>query len=176
MVELITEYGSEILLSLMTAGALGYARHINAQKKNYEKMLQEDQNRKYRQMILDEIEPIIEELKRLNDKITSNVADLKNEAADTHAHMYKDLEAVTKKNDKNLELIINSYKFRLIQLCKTHLRDGWITQEDFDQVSEMYKLYHGLGGNGQAQEYYDRVMELDIVKYPLHNRREEDDK
>lgn len=176
MVELITEYGNEILLSLLTAATLGYARLQVRQKKEFEKMLQEDQNRKYRQMILDEIEPIVEELKRLNDKIVSSVSDLKAEAADTHAHMYKDLELVTKKNDKNLELIINSYKFRLIQLCKTHLRDGWITQEDFDQVSEMYKLYHGLGGNGQAQDYYERVMELDIVKHPLHTRREGDEK
>lgn len=176
MVEFITEYGPELILSLITAATLGYARHINAQKKKFEQILQEDQNRKYRQMILDEIEPIIEELKRLNDKITSSVADLKAEAAETHTHMYQDLEQVTKKNDKNLELIINSYKFRLIQLCKTHLRDGWITQEDFDQVSEMYKLYHGLGGNGQAHDYYERVMELDIVKHPLHSRREDDDK
>lgn len=176
MVEFITEYGPELIFSLISAASLGYARHINSQKKQYEQMLKEDQNRKYRQMILDEIEPIIEELKRINDKITSSVADLRHEAEETHAHMYKDLELVTKKNDKNLELIINSYKFRLIQLCKTHLRDGWITQEDFDQVSEMYKLYHGLGGNGQAQDYYDRVMELDIVKHPLHSRREGDEK
>ena len=26
----------------------------------------------------------------------------------------------------------------------------------------MYKLYHGLGGNGQAQEYYEKVLELEI--------------
>ena len=51
---------------------------------------------------------------------------------------------------------------RLIQLCKTHLRDGYITQDAFEQITEMYKLYHGLGGNGQAQDYYERVMELEI--------------
>jgi hypothetical protein len=59
-------------------------------------------------------------------------------------------------------LIINSYKFRLIQLCKTHLRDGYITESDFEQITEMYKLYHGLGGNGQAQEYYEKVIKLEI--------------
>jgi hypothetical protein len=26
----------------------------------------------------------------------------------------------------------------------------------------MYKLYHGLGGNGQAQEYYEKVLRLDV--------------
>ena len=68
----------------------------------------------------------------------------------------------TKKNDKNLGLIINSYKFRFIQLCKTHLRDQYITQDEFDQITEMFKLYSGLGGNGQAEEYYNRVLELPL--------------
>jgi len=26
----------------------------------------------------------------------------------------------------------------------------------------MYKLYHGLGGNGQAQEYYEKVLKLEM--------------
>ena len=78
--------------------------------------------------------------------------------------MYDDLNEIQAKNDENFKLIINSYKFRLIQLCKTHLRDGYITESDFEQITEMYKLYHGLGGNGQAQEYYDKVLELEIKK------------
>ena len=113
-------------------------------------------------MILDEIEPITAELLRIKSELNNNINTLRSEADHTHADMYKDLELVTKKNDKNLELIINSYKFRLIQLCKTHLRDGYITQDAFEQITEMYKLYHGLGGNGQAQDYYERVMELEI--------------
>ena len=78
--------------------------------------------------------------------------------------MYEDLYKVQNENKKNLELIVNSYKYRLIQLCKSHLRDGYITEDDFEQITEMYKLYHGLGGNGQAQEYYDKVLELEIKK------------
>ena len=76
--------------------------------------------------------------------------------------MYKDLKKVQAENIKNFNLIINSYKFRLIQLCKTHLRDNYITESDFEQITEMYKLYHGLGGNGQAQEYYEKVLQLDV--------------
>jgi hypothetical protein len=49
--------------------------------------------------------------------------------------MYKDLEKTHAETLKAFELIINSYKFRLIQLCKTHLRDGYITEEGF--VSEI---------------------------------------
>lgn len=164
--EILAEYGIEIFFGLVSAGLLAWCKSLFAQKKELEKRKEEDMTRLHRQMILDEIEPIVEELKKLKDKIDGGLNDFKHDADLTHAKMYKDLELVTKKNDKNLELIINSYKYRLIQLCKTHLRDGWITQEDFEQISEMYKLYTGLGGNGQAQEYYDKVLELDIIFAP----------
>ena len=160
--EILTEYGLEIFFGLVSAGLLAYCKHLWAQKQELTKRKEEDLTRLHRQMILDEIEPIIEELKRVKDEVKSEVFTLRSEADKTHANMYKDLEVVTKKNDKNLELIINSYKFRLIQLCKTHLRDGYITQDAFEQITEMYKLYHGLGGNGQAQDYYERVMEFEI--------------
>ena len=160
--EIITKYGLEIFFGLISAGLLAYCKSLWAQKKELEKREKEDMTRLHRQMILDEIEPIVEELKRIKDKMDKGFADAKNEAMATHINMYKDLEVVTKKNDKNFELIIESYKYRLIQLCKTHLRDGYITQNAFEQITEMYKLYHGLGGNGQAQDYYERVMELEI--------------
>jgi hypothetical protein len=162
IMEILTEYGLEIFFGLVSAGLLAYCKHLWAQKQELAKRKEEDLTRLHRQMILDEIEPIIEELKRIKDNLQGSIDTLRREADHTHADMYKDLELVTKKNDKNLELIINSYKFRLIQLCKTHLRDGYISQDEFDQVTEMYKLYHGLGGNGQAQDYYERVMELEI--------------
>lgn len=76
--------------------------------------------------------------------------------------MYDDLEKIQDGNEKNFKLILNSYKFRLIQLCKTHLHDGFITSSDFEQLTEMYKLYAGMGGNGQAKEYYDKVMDLEV--------------
>lgn len=160
--EILTEYGLEIFFGLVSAGLLAYCKNLWSQKKELEKHKEEDMTRLHRQMILDEIEPITAELVRIKNELQTNINTLRSEADNTHANMYKDLELVTKKNDKNLELIINSYKFRLIQLCKTHLRDGYITQDEFDQVTEMYKLYHGLGGNGQAQDYYERVMELEI--------------
>ena len=132
-------------------------------------MQKADQNRQYRQMIIDEIEPIIDELARLRDEINkvnlnaqTGITALETKEDVEHKHMYDDLNDIQSENTKNFNLIINSYKFRLIQLCKTHLRDDYITESDFEQITEMYKLYHGLGGNGQAQEYYDKVLKLDV--------------
>ena len=169
--EILTKYAVEIFFGLVSAGLLGFCKYLINKNKQLEEMQKADQNRQYRQMIVDEIEPIINELTRLKAEITT--VDTNTKTALTqfqavcekkHEHMYDDLNEVQAKNEENFKLIINSYKFRLIQLCKTHIRDGYISASDFEQITEMYKLYHGLGGNGQAQEYYDKVLELDIRK------------
>lgn len=167
--EILTKYALEIFFGLVSAGALAFCKLLYNKNKRLEEMQREDQNRKHRQMIIDEIEPIVAELTKLKAEIVdvdtnakTMYAQFKADSEATHAIMYKDLRAVEEKNNINLNMIINSYKFRLIQLCKTHLRDNYITEHDFEQITEMYKLYHGLGGNGQAQEYYERVMELEI--------------
>ena len=169
--EILTKYALEIFFGLVSAGALAFCKHLWSKNKKLEEMQKADQNRQYRQMILDEIEPIINEITRLKSEITKvdtnakvALTQFRTEADATKHHMYDDLNEIQAKNNENFKLIINSYKFRLIQLCKTHLRDGYITESDFEQITEMYKLYHGLGGNGQAQEYYDKVLELDIKK------------
>lgn len=169
--EILTKYAVEIFFGLVSAGLLGFCKHLISKNKQLEEMQKADQNRQYRQMILDEIEPIINEITRLKNEITTVDTNAKTALTQfqtvcekEHEHMYDDLNEVQAKNEENFKLIINSYKFRLIQLCKTHLRDGYITESDFEQITEMYKLYHGLGGNGQAQEYYDKVLELDIKK------------
>ena len=166
---ILTNYALELIFGLISACALWFCRSLAKQNKELKQLQKEDENRKYRQMILNEIEPIIDELSKAEDEIKHLDADiqtqisvLKATAESEHKHMYKDLNRIQANNDRNFNLIINSYKFRLIQLCKSHLRDGFITQADFDQITEMYKLYHGLGGNGQAQEYYDKVLELEI--------------
>ena len=61
-----------------------------------------------------------------------------------------------------MNLIIDSYKFRLVQLCKLYLKQGYMTQPQYDQLSEFFKLYSNLGGNGQAKEYYEKTMKLQI--------------
>ena len=169
--EILTKYALEIFFGLVSAGALAFCKHLYGKNKKLEEMQKADQNRQYRQMILDEIEPIINEITRLKSEITAvdtnakvALTQFKTEADITKQHMYDDLNKIQVKNEENFKLIINSYKFRLIQLCKTHIRDGYISESDFEQITEMYKLYHGLGGNGQAQEYYDKVLELEIKK------------
>lgn len=163
------EHLLEIFFGLLSAGALGFCKYLWSRNKKLIEMQEADRNRQHRQMIVDEIEPIIDELTRLKTEINNVEQDLNNkfnaaqqDAEVAHKNMYDDLNKIQADNVKNFNLIINSYKFRLIQLCKIHLRDGYISEADFEQITEMYKLYHGLGGNGQAQEYYEKVLHLEI--------------
>ena len=164
--EILAEYALEIFFGLVSAGALAFCRHVAKKNKELNEVMKADQNRQYRQMILDEIEPIIEEIHRVQKAGDDKIAALEKHHNEDVVKTANEIDLLKKKNEKNIEMIVASYKFRLIQLCKTHLRDGWITQDEFDQITEMYKLYHGLGGNGQAQEYYERVLELPLVEKP----------
>lgn len=166
---ILTKYGLELIFGLISAGALAACRHYHKQNKELALLQKEEENRKYRQMIVDEIEPIIEELGRAEEEIKkikeqgkTAVDNMSAEEKIQHQKMYKDLEKLQEENERKFALILNSYKFRLIQLCKTHIKDGYITQKDYDQVSEMHTLYTNMGGNGQAEEYFQRVKELEI--------------
>jgi hypothetical protein len=139
VVEFIAQNLLEIVFGLISAGALAFCRYFWKQNKDFKRLQQEEDNRKYRQMIIDEIGPIIDELGRAEEEIKQMkemgnqvVNALEDNATETHEIMYEDLEKVQAENERRFALILNSYKFRLIQLCKTHLRDGYISQEDFD--------------------------------------------
>ena len=63
---------------------------------------------------------------------------------------------------RKMSLILSSYKYRLSELCKIHISNGYITRDDYAQLDEFYKVYHGLGGNGQAEELYHRAINLEL--------------
>lgn len=162
MVNFFLENWTSIALSLCSAGALAFCRYVWKQKKLLESELQANQNQQYRQMVLNEIQPLIDEIHLIKENLKQEVRRLESLSKSEHTKMYNDLEAEVEKYHHDLGLITNSYKFRFIQLCKSHLSDTYISNEDFEQLTEMYKLYTGLGGNGQAKEYYEKVLDLPI--------------
>ena len=136
------EWGFELLLSLVSAMVLGYAKfkgdklkkdldEAKALAKNKEK--QEIEN-----SIENHLEPIYQELE-----------DLRKYIRDT-----KNIE------QSHMNLIIASYRFRLVQLCKGFINQGYMTMDQRTQLDEFYKLYTGLGGNGQAKLYYEQCIQL----------------
>lgn len=140
MLTFVTEHLVEIFFGLVSAGALAFCKYLHSQLKNYKKLLAESKDTELEKTIDSRIEPIQEEIEGLRKYIMET----------------KSIET------SHLELIVSSYKFRLVQLCKEYIKQGYITQDQYDQLSEFYRVYSGLGGNGQAKEYYELAMELPI--------------
>ena len=55
------------------------------------------------------------------------------------------------------------YKYQLINSCKKYISQGYITQYQFDRLSELHKIYHDLGGNSQGDMYFQRATALKII-------------
>ena len=56
------------------------------------------------------------------------------------------------------------YKYQLINSCKKYIAQGFITQYQFDRLSELHKIYHDLGGNSQGDLYFQRATTLPLAK------------
>lgn len=140
MFTFIAEHLVEIFFGLVSAGALAFCKYLHNQLKNYKKLLEESKDTELEKTIDSRIEPIREKIEELQKYIMET----------------KNIEK------SHMQLITSSYKFRLVQLCKTYIKQGYTTQEQYDQLSEFYRIYSGLGGNGQAKEYYELAVELPI--------------
>lgn len=148
MEALLTEWGTEILFGLISAAVIGYAKYRNSQlmkakdtaEQNAAILAEQKIDKKINDSIEIELEPIYQELEDLRKYCRDN----------------ENLEK------SHMNLIVASYRFRLIQLCKGFLNQGFITTAQMEQLSEFYKLYTGLGGNGQAEVYYNKAMQLPL--------------
>lgn len=140
--ELLAEWGLEILFALISAAVLGYAKWHGARlRKERDEAIKNAElieAQKLESTIEVKLEPIYEELEDLRRYI-------------------REAENVEK---AHMSLIIASYRFRLVQLCKGFLAQGYITTAQMEQLTEFYKLYTGLGGNGQAKVYYEKALAL----------------
>ena len=139
---LLAEWGTEILFALLSATVVGWAKwHGDKLKK--EKQQAEENAKILAEQKLDttieiKLEPVYEELEELRKYI-------------------REAENIEK---THMSLIIASYRFRLVQLCKGFLAQGYITTAQMEQLTEFYKLYTGLGGNGAAKVYYEKAIAL----------------
>lgn len=140
MVEFLSKYGIELVMSLITAGALAFCKYMYSQMKNYKKLLEEKDHDELNDEMDKKLEPIVQEIEELR----------------------KYIREVDVNENNRINLIISSYKFRLIQLCQIYLHQGYMTNDQYEQLSEFFKVYSGLGGNGQAKAYYDKAMQLPV--------------
>ena len=103
---IVISVASTGLISVLSAIAVYFKR----QAKDYKTLLEKQEKENLRNTIREELEPVIEEIHRLQNRIE------KCECQEQH----------------DISAILNSYKFRLIQLCQTFLRQGSLTQAQYD--------------------------------------------
>lgn len=144
MLAFLGEWGLEILFAVISAIVVGFVKYKNnkiiKEAQEYKDLLKQKQEQEQELMLDIKLEPIYEEL----------------EALRTYIRETKDVEKT------HMSLIIASYRFRLIQLCKAYIAQKYITQDQYDGLVEFYKVYTGLGGNGQAEQYYKKAIALEI--------------
>ena len=95
MVEFLSKYGIELVMSLITAGALAFCKYMNSKMKNYKKLLEEKDHDELNNEIDKKLEPIVQEIEELR----------------------KYIREVDVNENNRINLIIASYRFRLVQLC-----------------------------------------------------------
>lgn len=168
MEALLLEWGTEIILSLVIAFLTYYFKKSDAKKDeqmvHYQKLLTKEQDEKTKKAVEVQLEPIYKELEEIRKRVFAlqdcHADDIKkiNDAMDDREEAMRDeSKANFKVLQDNIELIISSYKYRLVELCRGLQKQGFMYQYQYDHLSEFYTLYRKLGGNGQAQDYYERV-------------------
>lgn len=136
----IVEHLVEIVFALISAGALAFCRYLYKQLKAYKQLLNDKKYEDLDDRIDEKLKPILDDIEEIRGYIRKT----------------------ENKEKRDLELIIASYRFRLVQLCKLYIKKGYMTQDEYDQLTEFFKLYSSLGGNGQAKEYYEKTVKLEI--------------
>ena len=140
MADFIAKYWLEVLFGIIVAILGIIQKKLQKELKAYKALVKKEQQEKLEQQIDLKLEPILEDIEEIRKHVTE-----------------RDME-----NDTKLNLIVSSYRFRLIQLCKIYLKQGYLTTEQYEQINEFYDLYFKLGGNGQAKEFYEQDLKLEI--------------
>ena len=139
---------------------------VAANKENVDKAHKYDQ-----QELRDVVEGIVKEFcNEFKGGLEDSITEFRNHADaefKRYSEMYwkavGNLEEV-EKNFKHLrEQDLAFYKYQLINSCKKYISQGFITQYQFDRLSELHKIYHDLGGNSQGDMYFQKATALDII-------------
>lgn len=142
MEQWIASNWSSILLTLVTSGALAFCGYLWKQVKEYKRLLKQEEIKQEEIRIDEKLEPIIEDMEELRNYVRE----------------------VDKDEKHKIKLIVQSYRFRLSQLCRLYLKQGYMTVDQYDQLNEFFHLYESLGGNGEAKALYEKVVNTLDVK------------
>ena len=126
----------KIFWGLVAAGASALCGYLGVQLKKAKDALKKEEQDKADQHIEELLKPIVDDMEELRQYVRE----------------------VDKSEKHKINLIVQSYRYRLTQLCHLYLKQGYMTVEQYDQLNEFFSLYEALGGNGEAKRLYDKVV------------------
>lgn len=129
-----------VVITLVTAGIFLSTNIDKLFRFNYEKRKTKDELLKR----LDKIETYITKVNSLHNDICDIKLTVERNYAET-----KDVDCVILRD-------------RIIQACTHHLRAGWISAVDKENLDEMFKRYKARNGNGLCHALYDKIKDLPI--------------
>ena len=144
MTSFFANHWSDILLSIVTAAALGSFKYLISWIKKYHGMLDEQGEERLHEVINVQIQPLVDEIEALKKEVKAN----------------KEFD------EKRITLILASYRFQIVEMCKKIIEQGYITAGQHATLVEIFHCYEELGGNGQAKEFYNKALTLPLRKYP----------
>lgn len=71
------------------------------------------------------------------------------------------IQSRREKKDAKVQMILGLGHDRIIYLCKSFIKQGWIDVDDYDNLyNYLYLPYKAMGGNGTAEKLMKLVEQL----------------
>ncbi len=72
------------------------------------------------------------------------------------------IDKADKYNSVNKHANLQLLSVQLKSCCKSHIKKGFITDEDLEDLTRLHEAYKALGGNGNRDRDYKKCCELEI--------------
>lgn len=160
MLEFLAAWAGEIILSLAaTAITIYFKKQINKLEVELEKAKKFDKNQEEEaisQLIDQKLSPLKAEHVQIDHNVEDRLQVLYEELENIRA-----FERKTRIDSDELKrILLDSWKYRLKELCEAYLKRGSITVDEFRQLQEFYGYYTALGGNGIIKTLFDKIQAL----------------
>lgn len=166
MIAFLTAWGTEIIFAA-TGVIVGliiryYAKKMTTKFEEYKTLVEEKETQEIENQISNALEPVKNQLSSIQTDMQNKVDAALIPIRSQIANLEVEIKETQTEELKHLSSIRDAYRYRLMALCDQYLEQCYITPAQYRQLSEMYKIYTALGGNGQAKERYELTIKLPL--------------
>lgn len=166
MAEFIIKYWLETAFGAVCFIFLFFGKRIMGKIKK----IQEAESKEFEENLISKITEQInkkvikeeEDFKNHLDKIMNEIQEIK----DIMFFQDEEIQEHLKQTNLSLKAVkeatLASYKKEFYSFCENILAKGYITLEEHKELINLYKIYKKLGGNGNGETLFQKIMQLEI--------------